>query len=83
MNPFPSINESEVVLIRASVGTGHILDENFIPARSETQIVFSVFKSLKDCIAYIDSIYQSRNDVEFVIKNNLEKTIKYIRPENV
>lgn len=70
MQDLPIIDVGKVILIRADVNTGIILDAHFSFAlNGQNQIVFTVYSNYEECMEYIQAIFRQRNDIEFLIYN--------------
>jgi hypothetical protein len=80
MDKFPNIDNSKVVVIRADYNTGKVLDSDFKRVNSESKEIYTVFDSLDMAIIYCESmLIKHKQKVEFVIYDNYEKALKYIR----
>lgn len=82
MQPFPKINDNQVVLLRAEFKSGHVLDETFNLAVNDSQTVFSIFNSLEEGRNAAEKILAERNDIEFTIYGKDKEVLLYITPNS-
>jgi hypothetical protein len=61
---FPIIKGLEVVLARADVNTGIVLDCDFKYATSENQKVYTIFPTLEHAIAFAKATIAIRENIE-------------------
>ncbi|TKC02778.1 hypothetical protein [Pedobacter frigoris] len=83
MENFPELNDSQVVLLRADVNTGHILDEEFNLAINEHQKVFTLFDAAEAALLFAKEILSKNPKVECVIYKKGRTMLYHITPENV
>jgi hypothetical protein len=81
MNAFPEIIENQVVLMRADVNTGVILDEDLNIAKADSsQIVYTVLNSYDRAVNLAEAIMKENINVEFVIYGPNQEMLKHISP---
>lgn len=80
MIEFPTIKKSEVVVLRAEVSTGHVLNENFHLALPNDPSVYTVFSDEFAAVEYVRGVLKSRDDVEFVVYGSDKNVLHYISP---
>ncbi len=83
MEKFPKLEQNQVALLRADVNTGIVLDDNYAIATKDTQKVYSIFDSVDDSINYIKSVFNIRDDIEFVIYDFNNQVIQDISINNI
>lgn len=83
LKKFPVVNDSEVVLLRAELNTGYVLDNKFERDIREEQTSFTVFGSVDEAFRYAKSLVELRKDVEFWIYNKQEEVVGYVSTNEV
>ncbi len=81
MNPkFPTVEEKNIVLLRADALTGIVLDDQFKRVLSSDQNVYSIFNHYEDAISYIESVIKYKPNIEAVVYNSREEVLYYYNP---
>jgi hypothetical protein len=83
MEKFPKLEQNQVALLRADVNTGIVLDDNYAVATKDIQNVYSIYDSMDDSIKYIKSVFNIRDDIEFVIYDFNNEVIQCISINNL
>jgi hypothetical protein len=68
-NSFPILTENQVVLSRADINTGIVLDENLLYATDLSQIVYTIYPDLETAIEAAKLIVTNKPNVECYIHN--------------
>lgn len=68
-NSFPTLTGNQVVLSRADINTGIVLDENLLYATNLSQIVYTIYPDLETAIEAAKSIVTNKPNVECYIHN--------------
>jgi len=76
--PFPKLHGSQVVLVRAEIKTGHVLDENFRISISQNQNVYTIFENIDLAISAAKLIVNKRRDVECNLYDKDDKFLQVI-----
>jgi hypothetical protein len=80
MKKFPLLNKNQVVLVRAEVKSGHVLDEDFNLKLNDDQQVYTIFNSLTEALDMVALLLLKRNDIEYIIYGEDGEVLKYIDP---
>lgn len=75
---FPEITDTQYMLLRAEVNTGHVLDEKFNLAVNDYQKVIDVFDDLDSAISAGKKIRDCRADVEVMIYDSKRNPIHWL-----
>lgn len=75
---FSKMIEEQVILSRADVNTGIVLDEGFLYATDPSQTVYTVYPDLKTAISAAESIIKNRPEVECYIHNKDMVLLKFL-----
>ena len=78
MQPFPELKDNQVALLRAELKTGHVVDENFNLAISDTQEVYTIFDDVETAVAFVKKTSEINKEFEFVIYGKDKSVINYI-----
>jgi len=80
MIKFPKIEDHQLVLVRALVNTGQVLDENFKIIINNKKQFYTIFDNISDVELYVKSIFKKRNDIEFWLYDCNNVMLKYYSP---
>ncbi len=83
MKNFPTITGDEVVLMRAHLATGHVLDENFDIVRTNEQSFYTVIENVQHALQLAQEIVSKNNSIECCISGLNETPLYYITFENI
>lgn len=83
MEKFPELRDQQVVLLRADINTGIVLDENYVYATNQKQTVYTIFENVDEALKVAKRIVLERQNVECGIYGIDEKIILNITPKNV
>jgi len=81
LKPFPLISETQFVLIRDDLYTGHVMDKDMKLAVNDAQEIWTVFDDLAQVIEEASRIVKEYDFIECMIFNRDNKLIKRIAPE--
>jgi len=68
-NSFPVLTVTQVVLSRAYINTGIVLDENLLYATDLSQIVYTIYPDLETAIEAAKFIIKNKPTIECYIHN--------------
>ena len=77
---FPTVDDKNIVLLRADALTGKVLDDQFKRVSSSDQNVFTIFNHYEDAISYIESVIKHKPNIEAVVYNWREEVLYYYNP---
>lgn len=80
MQPFPTLHDNEVALVRAEFSTGVVLDEDFKQAIHEYQKVYTIFENLDTAISATERMIRENTNIECTLLGRENSLIKYITP---
>lgn len=83
MEKFPELRDQQVVLLRADINTGIVLDENYMFATNQKQTVYAIFENADEALEVAKCIVLERENVECGIYGIDEKIIFNITSKNV
>jgi len=79
MQSFPILKDEQVALMRADIFKGCVLDELFLVARDDKQIVYTIINSFDEAIKIANQIIKEHTDVECVIYDRSQKVLSFLR----
>jgi len=80
MQPFPTLHENEVALMRSEFSTGHVLDENFKLAIHEYQRVYTIFENLDSAMNAAEKLIGENANIECTLFDSGNNLVRYITP---
>jgi hypothetical protein len=83
MQDYPKVNKGQVVLTRALVATGHVVDESLNLVLSDSQVMYTVFNDHETAITFAKKIIEDRNDIECVICDENRSLLNYFTIDNL
>ena len=79
MQKFPSFGENQVALMRSDGNTGTVLDEKFNIPIDDSQIVFTVFNSVKESLDMAKNILTEHQGIECTIYDKDREALYFLR----
>ena len=83
MEQFPLLEDYQVALMRAQLGTGHVVDENCNLALNDGQKVYTIFKDFEQALGFAKEFIKENPEIECVIYNKEKKVLSYLKKENI
>lgn len=83
LEPFPSLVDTQVALIRAEYNTGIVVDVYYSRAMDSNQQVFTVYSNADEALRAAINIVQSRPNIECCIQRVGEELVHYVHQRNV
>ena len=81
MENFPDLKNTEVALMRSDAVTGHVLDDDCVPALNDAQIAYTIVSDMQLALKYADSI--TKVDIECVIYRKNQEVVHYLSSRNI
>lgn len=81
--PFPSLLDTQVALIRAEYNTGIVVDKNYARAMGDNQQVYTVYSNSNEALRVAIDIVQSHPHIECCIQRVGEELVHYVHQNNV
>jgi len=83
MQNFPILKQGQVALMRADTLKGYVLDEAFVVATDNEQIVYTVINSHTEAEETAMQIIKEHKNVECVIYDSVQKVLSFLRPTDI
>lgn len=81
--PFPSLLDTQVALIRAEYNTGIVVDKNYAKAMGDNQQVYTVYSNTDQALKAAIDIVHSHPHIECCIQRVGEELVYYVHLNNV
>ncbi|HZX58963.1 MAG TPA: hypothetical protein VFE54_09560 [Mucilaginibacter sp.] len=81
MEKFPILKNEHVVLLRAELSTGIVLDEQLFRATKDGQKVYTVFEEVDKSLQFAKQLISEHPNVECCIYSNEQKVLFYMTAE--
>jgi len=83
MQSFPILKDEQVALMRADIFKGRVLDELFLVARDDKQIVYTIINCFDEAIKIANQVIKEHTDVECLIYDRNQKVLSFLRPKDI